>query len=116
MARRCGGSESELAPDSASVTVSLVVLVVGLIYDDGWEPPDDEPEPPRSSRKWDLPWRPLVWVAVWCWLMALVPVVSTAFGGLAGFGVLMAALALAVWRIDRWCAKQYWAGLREYKM
>ena len=57
-----------------------------------------------------------VWVAVWCWLMALVPVVSSAFGGLAGFGVLMAALALAVWRIDRWCAKQYWAGLREYKM
>jgi hypothetical protein len=48
--------------------------------------------------------------------MALVPVVSTALGGLAGFAVLMAAVALAVWRIDRWCAKQYWAGLREYKM
>ena len=92
------------------------VLVVGLIADGSWEPPDDEPQPPRPTRKWNLPWRSLVWVAVWCWLMALVPVVSSAFGGLVGFGVLMAALALAVWRIDRWCAKQYWAGLREYKM
>lgn len=92
------------------------VLVVGLIHDGGREPPDEEPELARPRRKWNLPWRSLVWIAVWCWLMALVPVVSSAFGGLAGFGVLMAALALVVWRIDRWCAKQYWAGLREYKM
>jgi hypothetical protein len=63
-----------------------------------------------------LPWRPLAWAAVWCWLMALVPVVSSAFGGLAGFGVLMAAVALILWRIDRWCARQYWHGLREYKL
>jgi hypothetical protein len=93
------------------------VVAVLLIHDGGWElPDDDEPEPQRPSRKWNLPWRSLVWVAVWCWLMALVPVVSSAFGGFAGFGVLMAAVALAVWRIDRWCARQYWAGLREYKM
>jgi hypothetical protein len=93
------------------------VGAVLLIHDGGWElPDDDEPEQPRPRRKWNLPWRSLVWAAVWCWLMALVPVVSSAFGGFAGFGVLMAAVALAVWRIDRWCARQYWAGLREYKM
>jgi hypothetical protein len=93
------------------------VLVFGLISDSGgWEPPEYEPEPERRPRKWNLPWRPLVWVVVWCWLMALVPVVNSAFGGLAGFGVLMLAVALVFWRLERWCARQYWHGLREYKL
>lgn len=92
------------------------MLVVGLIHDGGWESPDDEPEQPRPNRKWNLPWRTLVWIAVWFWLMALVPVASSAFGGLAGFFVLLAAVVLLFWRLERWCAKQYWAGLREYKM
>jgi uncharacterized membrane protein len=48
--------------------------------------------------------------------MALVPVVNSAFGGLAGFGVLMLAVALVLWRLERWCARQYWQGLREYKL
>jgi hypothetical protein len=47
--------------------------------------------------------------------MALVPIVTTAAGGLAGFGVLMLAVALAAWRLERFCARQYWGGLREYK-
>lgn len=92
------------------------MLVLGLIHDGGWEPPDAEPEQPRRRRKWNLPWRTLVWIAVWCWLMALVPVVSSAFGGLAGFGVLMASVVLVIWRVERWCARQYWGGLREYKL
>jgi uncharacterized membrane protein len=48
--------------------------------------------------------------------MALVPVASDAFGGLAGFGVLMLAVALGFWRLERWCTRQYWHGLREYKL
>ncbi|HEY1509209.1 MAG TPA: hypothetical protein VGF93_09430 [Solirubrobacteraceae bacterium] len=48
--------------------------------------------------------------------MALVPVVGSAFGGLAGYGVLMASVALVLWRVERWCARQYWGGLREYKL
>jgi hypothetical protein len=92
------------------------VLVLGLIHDGGWEPPEYEPEPEPRRRKWNLPWRPLAWVAAWCWLMALVPVVNSAFGGLAGFGVLMLAVALGFWRLERWCARQYWQGLREYKL
>ena len=91
------------------------MLVLGLIHDSGWEPPAEEPDP-RPNRKWNLPWRSLVWAAVWCWMMALVPTVSSAFGGLAGFGVLMAAVVLLFWRLERWCAKQYWAGLREHKL
>jgi len=47
--------------------------------------------------------------------MALVPIVTNAAGGLAGFGVLMLAVALACWRLERFCARQYWHGLREYK-
>jgi hypothetical protein len=37
-------------------------------------------------------------------------------GGLAGFGVLMVSVALMVWRVERFCARQYWQGLREYKL
>jgi hypothetical protein len=47
--------------------------------------------------------------------MALVPIVTRAFGGLAGYAVLLLAVALVFWRLDRWCARQYWGGLREYK-
>ena len=97
------------------------MLVFGLVQGDRWEPPDDrwEPDedelPERRPWTWRRPWRPCAWFAAWCWLMALVPVVSRAFGGLAGFGVLMLALALGCWRLERFCARQYWSGLREHK-
>jgi hypothetical protein len=98
------------------------MLVFGLVHS-GWDPPDREWEPPadeaRKRREWDwqmVPWRSLAWLAVWCALMAIVPSVTSAFGGLAGFGVLMAAVALAFWRLERFCARQYWDGLREHKL
>jgi hypothetical protein len=91
------------------------MLVFGLVHDRPWEPPPDEPELPPRGWTWRLPWRPLAWFAAWCWLMALVPVASHAFGSLAGYGVLLLATALAFWRIERWCSRQYWEGLREYK-
>ena len=98
------------------------MLVFGLVHGDGWEPPDEgweQPEdemPPRRPWSFRLPWRPLAWLAVWCWMMALVPVVTSSFGGLAGFGLLMLSVALALWRLERFCARQYWNGLREYKL
>lgn len=101
------------------------MLVFGLVHGNGWEPPGWEPEPPgdevRERRGWEwdwrtLPWRSLAWVAVWVFLMAIVPFVSGTFGGLAGFGVLMVAVALALWRLERFCARQYWDGLREFKL
>jgi hypothetical protein len=97
------------------------MLVFGLVHDGGWEPPErgwelPEDEPPERRRwTWRLPWRPLAWFAAWCWLMALVPVVNSAAGGLAGFGVLMLAFGLVCWRLERFCARTYWHGLREYK-
>jgi hypothetical protein len=97
------------------------MLVFGLVHGDGWDPPEEPWEPgeddlpERRPWTWHLPWRPFAWLAVWCWLMALVPIVTSAAGGLAGFGVLMLAIGLACWRLERFCARQYWGGLREYK-
>jgi hypothetical protein len=85
-----------------------------LLQDRGWEPPFEE-EPARHPRSWHLPWRPLAWFAIWAWLMALVPMVSGWFGNLAGFGVLMLAVALVVWRLDRLCRRMSWSGMRDYK-
>lgn len=99
------------------------MLVFGLVHDRGWEPPDYGPEPPddpsRNRRDWNwhmVPWRSLAWLGLWCALMAIVPFVTSTFGGLAGFGVLMAAVGLAFWRLERFCARQYWQGLRDYKL
>jgi hypothetical protein len=101
------------------------LLVFGLVHGSGWEPSDHgrvppEDEHPRRKRpEWDwhmVPWRSLAWLALWCALMAIVPFVSGTFGGLAGFGVLMTAVALAFWRLERFCARQYWQGLRDYKL
>lgn len=48
--------------------------------------------------------------------MAIVPFVSSTFGALAGFGVLMVAVGLAFWRLERFCARQYWDGLHDYRL
>jgi len=101
------------------------MLVFGLVHDSGSEPPEHGWEPPEDEfheqerREWDwhmVPWRSLLWLVLWAVLMAIVPSVSSNFGGLAGFGVLMVAVALAFWRLERFCARQYWNGLREYKL
>jgi hypothetical protein len=99
------------------------MLVFGLVNGGGWEPSEDGPEPPedpiRKRREWNwhmVPWRTLAWLALWGVLMAIVPFVSSTFGGLAGFAVLMAAVSLAFWRLERFCARQYWQGLRDYKL
>ena len=98
------------------------MLVFGLVHGGEWEPPEPAREPPEDvppeHHPWTfrVPWKPLAWFAAWCWLMALVPVASHAFGALAGFGVLMLAFGLACWRLECFCARAYWHGLREYKL
>jgi hypothetical protein len=97
------------------------MLVFGLVHGGDWEPPEPVWEPPEDEPPehkpwtWRLPWRPFAWFAAWCWLMALVPVVSGWFGPLAGYGMLMLAFGLACWRLERICARAYWHGLREYR-
>jgi hypothetical protein len=85
-----------------------------LLQDRSWEPPSEE-EPARPTRRWHLPWRPLAWFALWCWLMALVPIVGSAFGNLAGYGVLLVAIALVLWRLDRLSQRFNWTGMHDYK-
>jgi hypothetical protein len=94
------------------------MLALGLVQGDQWRPDDGAPDEPGDAPRawtWRLPWRPLAWFAAWAWLMALVPVVNDALGALAGYGVLMLAIVLAGWRLNRVFARGYWYGMRDYK-
>ncbi len=71
----------------------------------------ERPPPPRRRRLPAPPWRPFAWFAAFCWLLAL----AGALGGLAGYLVVLAAVALGCWRVERWCARQYWGGMTEYR-
>jgi hypothetical protein len=90
---------------------------VGLVTDPRWEPPEGAPDPDRrrAPRDWRFPWSLLIWTTVCVGLMLLVPVVSGAVGSLAGYLLVCFTVALAVWRVDRWFATQYWRGLRDYQ-
>ena len=78
---------------------SVRSVFVGLVHDHQVGPP----KPPH------VPWRPFAWVAAWCWLLYLAGQV----GGFAGYLVVLVAVGLGCWRLDRWLARQYWGGLRE---
>ena len=89
-------------------------MFVGLVRSPGWElPPAPAPPPPRRHGR--VPWRALAWLAVFWALMAAVPLASHLAGPPAGYGVLLLAVAVGLWRLDRWCSRQYWQGLREYQ-
>ena len=89
-------------------------MFVGLVRDPRWEPPEGAPEPERR-RTWRIPWRAIAAVAVFCTMLWLVPVVDHAFGPLAGYGFLLAAITFGGWRFDRWLGPQYWRGLKDYQ-
>lgn len=87
-------------------------MFIALIHEP-WDRDDVPQPPPRRSwaRGW---WRPLAWWAAWLWMFVLAGVAANALGALAGYLVVLAAVALASWRLERWCARQYWGGLREW--
>jgi len=91
-------------------------MFVGLVRSSDWEPPPP-PQPPERPRRrsWSVPWRALAWVALWWGLLAAVPLADHLLGGLGGYGLLLLAVTLGLWRLDRWCSRQYWHGLREYQ-
>ena len=71
-----------------------------------------DPEPPPQPRRRSLPhlpWRPFAWFAAFCWLLFLAGTV----GGLAGYLLVLVAVGMGSWRLDRWLARQYWGGLSE---
>jgi fatty acid desaturase len=89
-------------------------MLVGLVHAKDWEPPEDVPQPPRS-RSPRVPWRLVAWLAACAGLLALSSVADDLVGPLAGYVVLLLAVTLGFWRVERWCSRQYWAGLREYQ-
>jgi hypothetical protein len=81
-----------------------VLLLIHEPRDDGGD------EPPRPARPLPhIPWRPFAWVAAFCWLLFA----AGQIGGLAGYGLVLLAVSLGSWRLDRWLARQYWGGLSE---
>jgi hypothetical protein len=82
---------------------------VGLVRSSEWEPPppgDDEPRPRR-----DIPWRAIAWLAAFFAVLLVAP----ALGGLAGYVVILVAVAVGLHRVDRACSRQYWRGLRDHQ-
>ena len=73
-----------------------------LVEGSSWGP---EPDPDEGSgRRWELPhlpWRPFAWFAAFCWALFAAGQV----GGLAGYLLVLAAVALGSWRLDRWAAR-----------
>jgi hypothetical protein len=90
------------------------MLALGLVHGKEWEPPD-EPPAPDPGRSWRVPWRTVAWLAAAIGLMFLGPVADHAFGGLAGYLVLLLGVAVGLWRLERFCSGQYWRGLRDYQ-
>lgn len=88
-------------------------MFVGLVRSPEWRPPDDEQPPPRQRRR--VPWKALLWVAAWCWAMALVPAVDHALGAGAGYVYLLLTVSVGVWRLERVGTGPYLRGLRDYQ-
>lgn len=61
---------------------------------------DSEPEDADEQRRAlpHVPWRPLAWIAGFIWLL----VIAAEVDGLAGYGILLLAVALGSWRLERW--------------
>jgi hypothetical protein len=49
------------------------------------------------------------------WLLAIAGLVDHAVGPLAGYLVVLLAVGVGAWRVERWCARQYWHGLHEHQ-
>ena len=80
-----------------------------LLIDDPEPERPERPEPGAARRLPTPPWQPVAWFAAFCWMLFL----AGAIGGFAGYLIVLAAVAMGCWRIDRWLARQYWGGLRE---
>jgi hypothetical protein len=89
-------------------------MFVGLVKDPGagWGLPDDIPQEPRRERFTlpAIPWQPLVWLAAFI----LAFVVSRMVGGWAGYVLMLLAVAVGSWRLDRQLGPTT-RGMRDYQ-
>lgn len=70
-----------------------------LIDTHDWEP-EDEDQHRRSLPH--VPWRPFAWVAAFLWLL----VIAAEVGGFAGYGIVLLAVSLGSWRLERWAGSR----------
>ncbi|MBW3607381.1 MAG: hypothetical protein KY463_03335 [Actinobacteria bacterium] len=68
-----------------------------LIDTRGWEPEDEDDAERRRSLP-HVPWRPFAWLAAFLWLL----VIAAEVDGFAGYGIVLLAVALGSWRLERW--------------
>jgi hypothetical protein len=82
-----------------------------MLIDGGgrWEP-EPEPDEPRRRRR-PLPWRPVAWVLVLCWLFAVAGETS----GLVSYGSLLACVTIAAVLVDRAVGRASWSAMREHR-
>ncbi len=73
-------------------------------------PDRDDEQPPPRRRLPHVPWRPFAWVAAFFWLLYL----AGAVGGLAGYLILLGAISMGGWRLNRWLDGICWTGMRDY--
>ncbi len=74
-----------------------------LVEGSSWN--DEPPEPPPARRPLPRPpWRPFAWIAAFLWLLMLAGEV----GGLGGYLLVLLAVAVGSWRLDRWAARWEW--------
>lgn len=63
-----------------------------------WEPEEhDRQRRPRPH----VPWRPFAWIAAFAWLL----VIAAEVDGFAGYGIVLLAVALGSWRLERWAGR-----------
>ena len=70
-----------------------------------WRPdpePPPEPEPRRSLPH--VPWPPFAWFALFCWVL----VGAAELGGVLGYGVVLLAVGLGSWGLNRYAARWEW--------
>ena len=93
---------------------TLELMFVGLVEDPGagWGLPDEFNSPPRRRRLSmpAMPWRALVWLAMFVVMFAL----SRWVGGLEGYVLMLVAVAVGSLRLDRQLGPVA-RGMRDYQ-
>ena len=75
-----------------------------LVEGSSWRP-DPEPAPEPAPRRLPrIPWQPFAWFAAFCWLLYG----AGAIGGMAGYGLVLLAVAVGSWRLNRYAARWEW--------
>jgi len=55
-----------------------------------------------------------MWVATLLAMVALVPLADHLIGNLAGYVMILTVVLIGALRVEYWCSRQYWRGLRDY--